>query len=176
MRDDECGMTMLEGSWIAVPVDRIGIRGWNETMKQTIEVLNQLELDGVFGRYAIAGAIAATFYIEPLPTYDLDVFVLIKPAPGKLISLTPIYARLKELGFKPHHEHVVIHGIPVQFIPVYNRLSEGAMSEARAVEYDHIPTRVIRPEHLLAIMLQTSRSKDLVRARLLADHAELDAA
>ena len=100
-------------------------------MKQTIEVLNQLEHDGVVGRYAIAGAIAATFYIEPLPTYDLDVFVLIKTTPGKLISLTPIYARLEELGFKPHREHVVIHGVPVQFIPVYNRLSEEALSEAR---------------------------------------------
>jgi len=128
------------------------------------------------GRYAIAGAIAATFYVEPVPTYDLDVFVLIKTTPGKLISLAPIYARLKELGFKPHREHVVIHGVPVQFIPVYNRLSEEALSEARAVEYDLMPTRVIRPEHLLAIMLQTSRPKDLVRARLLAEQAELDAA
>ena len=145
-------------------------------MKQTIEVLNQLERDGVVGRYAIAGAIAATFYIEPLPTYDLDVFVLIKPTPGKLISLAPIYARLKELGFKPHREHVVIHGVPVQFIPVYNQLSEEALSEARLVKYDHTPTRVIRPEHLLAIMLQTARPKDLVRARLLAEQAEVDAA
>jgi hypothetical protein len=145
-------------------------------VKQTIEVLNQLERDGVVGRYAIAGAIAATFYMEPLPTYDLDVFILIKTTPGRLISLTPIYARLKELGFKPHREHVVIHGVPVQFIPVYNRLSEEALSEARAVEYDHTPTRVIRPEHLLAIMLQTARPKDLVRARLLAERAEVDAA
>jgi len=145
-------------------------------MKQTIEVLNQLERDGVVGRYAIAGAIAATFYIEPLPTYDLDVFVIIKTTPGKLISLTPIYARLKELGFKPHREHVVIHGVPVQFIPVYDRLSEEALSEARAVEYDHTPTRVIRPEYLLAIMLQTARPKDLVRARLLAEQAKMDAA
>jgi len=145
-------------------------------VKQTIEVLNQLEHDGVVGRYAVAGAIAATFYVEPLPTYDLDVFVLIKTTPGKLISLTPIYARLEELGFKPHREHVVIHGVPVQFIPVYNRLSEEALNGARAVEYDHTPTRVIRPEHLLAIMLQTARPKDLVRARLLAEQAEVDTA
>lgn len=128
------------------------------------------------GRYAIAGAIAATFYMEPLPTYDLDVFVLIKTTPGKLISLTPIYARLAELGFKPRREYVEIHGVPVQFLPVYNRLSEEALSEAREVEYDHTPTRVIRPEHLLAIMLQTARPKDLVRARMLAEQAELDTA
>ena len=46
-------------------------------MKQTLQVLNQLEADGVLGRYAIGGAMGATFFVEPLLTYDLDIFVLL---------------------------------------------------------------------------------------------------
>ena len=43
-------------------------------MERTLQVLNQLERDGVLGRYAIGGALGATFYVEPLLTFDLDVF------------------------------------------------------------------------------------------------------
>ena len=45
-------------------------------MKRTLQVLNELERDGVFTRYAIGGAMGATFYTEPLLTFDLDVFVV----------------------------------------------------------------------------------------------------
>ncbi len=40
-------------------------------MKRTLKVLNELEKEGVFSRYAIGGAMAATFYVEPLLTFDL---------------------------------------------------------------------------------------------------------
>ncbi len=43
-------------------------------MKRTLEVLNELEQEGVFTRYAIGGAMAATFYAEPMLTFDLGVF------------------------------------------------------------------------------------------------------
>lgn len=143
-------------------------------MKPTIVVLNRLERDGVIRRYAVAGAVATTFYMEPLATYDLDVFVLIEAKPGKLVSLAGIYAYLAKRGFKAEREYVMIHSIPVQFIPVYNRLSEEALKEAQTVEYAGEPVWVLRPEHLLAIMLQTARPKDLVRAGQLAEQADWD--
>jgi hypothetical protein len=34
-------------------------------MKQTLDVINRMEADGIIGRYAIAGAVAAYNYIEP---------------------------------------------------------------------------------------------------------------
>jgi len=46
-----------------------------KSMKGTLQVLNELESAGVLNRYAIGGAMAATFYLEPLLTFDLDVFV-----------------------------------------------------------------------------------------------------
>jgi hypothetical protein len=63
-------------------------------MEQTLAVINQLEREGLIGRYAIGGAVAATRYIEPIQTYDLDIFVVLPVAPSGLISLTPIYSYL----------------------------------------------------------------------------------
>jgi hypothetical protein len=48
-------------------------------MRRTLEVLNELEKESVFSRYAIDGAMAATFYTEPVLTFDLDVFVVLSP-------------------------------------------------------------------------------------------------
>lgn len=59
-------------------------------MEKTLAVINQLEQEGLVGRYAIGGAIAATRYIEPIQTYDLDIFV----SPSGLISISPIYTYL----------------------------------------------------------------------------------
>jgi hypothetical protein len=39
-------------------------------VKRTIEVLNELEKESFFSRYAIGGAMAATFYTEPFLTFD----------------------------------------------------------------------------------------------------------
>jgi hypothetical protein len=59
-------------------------------MKQTLQVLNELERKGHLGRYAIGGAMGATFYVEPLLTFDLDVFVVLPQAGAGLLSLAPL--------------------------------------------------------------------------------------
>ncbi len=48
-------------------------------MERTLEVLNRLEREGAFRRYAIGGGVAVLFYAEPVLTYDLDVFLLLNP-------------------------------------------------------------------------------------------------
>lgn len=45
-------------------------------MEKTLSVINKLEDSGIIGRYAIGGAVAATRYIEPIQTFDLDIFVI----------------------------------------------------------------------------------------------------
>jgi hypothetical protein len=44
-------------------------------MKQTLDVINRMEADGVIGRYAVAGAVAACNYIEPALTDHLDIMI-----------------------------------------------------------------------------------------------------
>ncbi len=143
-------------------------------MKRTVQILNELEQKGVFVRYAIGEAMAATFYAEPVLTFDLDVFVLLAPSPGGLITLTPIYEDLRVRGYREERECVAIEGVPVQFLPAYNPLLEEALREARDIMYEEAPTRVLRAEHLVAICVQTGREKDRERVRLLHAQAKLD--
>jgi hypothetical protein len=143
-------------------------------MERTLQVLNELEREGILSRYAIAGAMAATFYVEPLLTFDLDVVVLLPQTKGGLLSLTPLYGALRTKGYVEESECVLIEGVPVQFLPVYNALLEEALREARDVLYEHTSTRVLRVEHLIAICLQTGRAKDRERVRILREEAALD--
>lgn len=143
-------------------------------MEKTLKVLNELEKHQVIERYAIGGGIAVTFHAEPMLTYDLDAFVLLPQASGKIISLSPIYEYLRAKGFPAHREHIVIHGHPVQFIPAYNALVEEAVRKAQAVSYRKVRTRIVRAEHLVAILFQTDRPKDRIRVVLLLEQAELD--
>ena len=144
-------------------------------MKRTLQILNRLERDGVLSRYAIGGAMAAMFYIEPISTFDLDVFVIL-PQQGALLTLAPIYDALSGMGYPAEAECVVIEGTPVQFLPAYNALLEEALAGAREMYYEDEPTRALTVEHLIAICLQTGRGKDRERARLFSKEAKIDQA
>ena len=136
----------------------------------------QAEETGVLGRYAIGGAMGATFYAEPLLTFDLDVFVVLPQTPGGLLTLTSLYDALRKRGYAEEGECVNVEGVPVQFLPAYNALLEEALGEAQETVYEATPTRVLRAEHLLAIALQTGREKDRHRVRLLLDQATINMA
>lgn len=62
-------------------------------------------------------------------------------------------------------EMIVIEGWPVQFLPVYDALTEEALARAIEAEFGSTPARVLSAEHLAVIMLETGRPKD--HARLL---------
>jgi len=143
-------------------------------MEKTLQVLNALERDGVVSRYAIGGAMAATFYAEPVLTFDLDIFVLLPETVGGLLTLAPLYADLRRRGYVEEGECVLIEGVPVQFLPAYNALLDEALAEARETLYEQTPTRVLRAEHLAAIAVQTGREKDRQRVRLLREQASMD--
>ncbi|MBD3242263.1 MAG: hypothetical protein GF331_16845 [Chitinivibrionales bacterium] len=142
-------------------------------MEATFAVLRKLREDGVLGDFAIGGAMAAMFYAEPVLTYDLDVFVALQRQ-GALLTLSPLYEALRQQGYEPSGECVDIEGVPVQFLPAASPLIEEAMRDAVELPYGAVTTRVMRPEHLIAICLQTGRPKDRDRVRLLAMEAELN--
>src|SRR5439155_19768084 len=124
-------------------------------MERTLKVLNEMECGGIISRYAIGGAVGAIFYMEPILTYDLDVFVKLPASESGLLTLTALYEHLRGRGFAEEEECIVIEGVPVQLLPPYNPLVEEALAEARDTVFEETPTRVLRAEHLLAIMLQT---------------------
>ena len=100
-------------------------------------VLNELEKEGVFTRYAIGGAMGATFYVEPLLTFDLYVFVVLPQTESGLLTLAPLYEALRGRGYlKEEGECALIEGVPVQFLPAYNTLLEEALKGAQQIMYD----------------------------------------
>ena len=80
-------------------------------MKATLEVINRMQAEGIIGKYAIGGAVGAIFYLEPLATLDIDIFVSLKnPQGSPLVALTPIYDYLTSRGHKAEKEYPVIEG------------------------------------------------------------------
>jgi hypothetical protein len=147
---------------------------WAGDMEETLKVLNLLEREGVLSRYAIGGAMGATFYTEPVLTFDLDIFLLLPVTPSGLLTLSPLYQDLRARGYIEEAECVNIEGVPVQFLPAYNALLREALEQAREVIYGQTSTRVLRAEHLAAISVTTGRDKDRDRFRLLVEQAEMD--
>src|SRR3990172_5922944 len=134
------------------------------SIAQVISLINQMEAAGVVARYAIGGAGGATFYLEPVATLDVDIFVAFHHQAGQVVvSPRPIFDYLTARGGVVEGEYIVLAGWPVQFLPATSPLVEEALAEAVTVE--GIPTRVFTAEHLAAIALQTGRAKD--KARLL---------
>ena len=133
-------------------------------MKETLELINQLQADEVIGRYAIGGAVGATFYLEPSATLDVDIFVLLPAQSGNsLLSLAPIYKYLTARGCNIEGEHVVVGDWPVQFLPPADKLEVEALYQATEVQVEGVPTWVMTAEHLVAIALKTGRAKDFSR-------------
>lgn len=135
-------------------------------IQQVIATINQMRDDGIIDHYAIGGAVGATFYLEPVATLDVDIFVSFQPLPGQLIiSPQPIFDYLKARGHDMEGEYVLIADWPVQFLPPTNALVEEALEQAIEMIVDDTLTFVFSAEHLAAIALQTGRAKD--KARLL---------
>jgi hypothetical protein len=69
-------------------------------MERTLQVLNELEREGMLNRYAIGGAMGATFYVEPLLTFDLGIIVVLPKIEGGLLTLAPLYRVLRAKGYE----------------------------------------------------------------------------
>jgi len=133
---------------------------------EVIRVVNQMVADRVIGCYAIGGAVGATFYLEPVSTLDVDIFIELNATPGStLLTLDPIFSYLRDRGCTMEGEHILISGWPVQFIPPPSPLAAEALANATEVDVNGLSARVFTPKYLAAIALQTRRAKD--KARLL---------
>ena len=140
-------------------------------------MLNQMERDGVIKRYAFGGAVGATFYLEPVSTLDVDVFIAFKPQPGSMVvSPAPIFDYLKKFGCKMEGEYIVISGWPVQFLPASGLLLEEALENAVEVDVEGEPARVLTAEYLAAVALQTGRAKDKARVLQFVESNAIDRA
>jgi hypothetical protein len=140
-----------------------------------LAVLNEMKSAAVLEEYAVAGAMAIVFWTEPVPTYDLDVLVWLPPSSSPVVTLG-VYTWLGARGYRAEAEHVVIEGLPVQFLPAHNALADEALRTAASLDYEGIPVRVVRPEYLIALYLEpgTRTPRRRERAALLAESPRVD--
>jgi len=59
---------------------------------------------------------------------------------------------------------------PVQFLPTFNKLTAEAVKNAAEFEIEDATVRVMRPEYLVAVMLDTGRTKDFLRINLFLEN------
>lgn len=112
--------------------------------------------------YALFGALAQIRYTEPVATLDADVLVAV-PAPDRLDVLSGIYEFCARRGYRAAGEAVNVGSWPTQFVPVFSALTREAVEQAETVEFEGVPLKVVRPDHLAAIALSVGRAKDLAR-------------
>ena len=143
-------------------------------MDKTLKVVEEMARLGIIRAYAIGGGIAATYYIEPVLTYDLDIFFL--PVKEGLDELAPVYEFARGRGYPEQAEALMIEGFPVQFIPAYNELVQEAVAKAATLRYRGVEAKVVRAEYLVAIALQTGRAKDRERVVRLLESESVDRA
>jgi hypothetical protein len=131
-------------------------------MNEVARLLNAMLDAGVISQYALFGAIAQMRYTEPVATLDADVLVSI-PARQSLELLGPIYEFCAARGYRPEGEAVRVAAWPVQFVPAFDSLTEEALDQAETADFEGIPLRVVRADHLAVIALSVGRAKDYAR-------------
>ena len=144
----------------------------NLPLADVLRAANELVAAELIEDWALGGALAAIYYVEPFTTYDADIFFI--PKGKELIAGVPaIYAHLQSRGWQVEGEHLLIRGFPVQFL-VASGLTEEAVREAERIDYEGVPAKVFRAEHIVAIAASVGRAKDKARIELLLKQAGLD--
>lgn len=146
------------------------------SFETALRALNELKADGVVAEYAVGGAVAQSFWIEAIPTYDLDVFIVLPQSSGLIVSIEPIYRWAEERGHGVKAEHIVIGGVPVQFLVSPDALTDEAIARAETMQYNDVRVRVIRPEYLIALYLSGSArtAARRERAAVLRERGRID--
>jgi hypothetical protein len=140
-----------------------------DSFGDALKVLARMKADRVVEDYAVGGAMAVSFWTEPIATQDLDVIVTVAADTRPLDPLRDIFDWLKANGFQLDGEHALIAGVPVQFLIAWNPLVTDAVKTAQVVPYDPADPdtpmlRLIAPTYLVAIW-QTDRGADTPRRR-----------
>ena len=125
--------------------------------EKVIKRLNRLKETGVIKDYAIGGAHAVAYYLEPVKTLDFDIFIFAESDQDFSIFRTYI----KKAGFRVRGTHVIIDDTPIHFLPgsLHPFINE-AVRRAKRIRVRSIPTKVLTAEYLIVSLLMAFRLKD----------------
>src|SRR6266567_8802834 len=111
----------------------------NIPLADVLRAANDLVAAKLIEDWALGGALAAIYYVEPFATYDADIFFI--PAnKGLTAGIPAIYAHLQAQGWQVEREHLLIRGFPVRFLAA-GGLTEEAVREAERIEFEGVPAK-----------------------------------
>jgi len=129
-------------------------------MRELAQLLNDMRTAGVIENYALFGAMAQMRYTEAVATLDADVLVSVA-SPERMDVLAA------------EGEAIRVGAWPVQFVPVFSPLTREAMEQADTADFEGVPLRVVRADHLAAIALSVGRAKDYARILALLESSSV---
>ena len=141
-------------------------------LADVLRAANELVSAGLIEDYALGGALAAIYYVEPFTTYDADIIFITK---DKTLGagIPAIYEHLQSKGWRIEREHLLIKDFPAQFLAA-SGLTEEAVRNAKRIEYEGVPAKVFRPEYIIAIAASVGRYKDFARIEQMLDQVKID--
>ena len=139
-------------------------------MIEALKTLNRLKRAGVIKDYVIGGGYAVNYYLEPILTYDLDIYVLMTT--DKEYTALYQYFRSHKYGIK--NVYIVIEGMPVQFLPSFiSPLVDEAIRRAKRIRVKGTTSKVLTVEYLIATLLMAFRPKDKMVIPHLLEQADM---
>jgi predicted nucleotidyltransferase len=137
---------------------------------RALKILNRLKRKGLIRDYAIGGGYAVNYYLEPILTYDLDIFVLIDTDE----EFHALYDYFKKARYKIENVYIVIAEMPVQFLPSsIHPLIDEAVRQAKRIRVKGVRTKVLKAEYLIATLLMAFRPKDKMVIPQLLEWADM---
>lgn len=134
-----------------------------------ISALNGLKRRRVIRDYAIIGAVAATAYMEPMFTEDIDVVILVDNDEEYLRA----YGVITEQAEAQEGMHHILEGVPIQLFPsTIMPLYRDAVEQANKVRIDNVRAKVATAEHLILLYLIANRPRDRLRIGYLIEDAD----
>ena len=153
-----------------LPADTLHLSQRVSNLPTVLNELNALVSQGVIRDYAIGGGYAVMYYGIPYSTFDLDVLVLL----GTEEDFHNLYTHYYQKGNKIENVYIYISNMPVQFLPNYiSPLFNNAIKKAKQITVNGVPSKVVKLEYLIALLLTAFRPKDKIHIIELAKNADM---
>jgi predicted nucleotidyltransferase len=124
---------------------------------KALRILDRLKRTNIINNYAIGGGYAVNYYLEPILTYDLDIFILMDTDE----EFHALYDYFRKARYKIENVYIVIGDMPVQFLPSFiHPLIKESVRKAKRITVSGINTKVLTLEYLIATLLMAFRPKD----------------
>ena len=134
-----------------------------------VAALNKFKRRRIIRDYAIIGAVAATAYMEPVFTEDIDVVILADSDEEYLRAYGAIAAESETMDGMHHIlGSVSVRLFPSTVMPLYR----DAVEQAIKVRIDNIRAKVATAEHLILLYLTANRPRDRLRVGYLLEDAD----